>query len=174
MEAQTPEVFTPDFVTDLKKIESLSQKNSGKNFEFSQWLKTQDAAAMDAVVKEISTEVAAGIDCTKCANCCKALVVAPDYRDISELANHLEMQTMDFKKKYMKKDTDGDMVFKQKPCPFLKSNKCSVYASRPQLCRNYPYLDKGQFLATLGRVLGNVYVCPIAFNTFELLKLKFA
>ena len=174
MEAQTPEVFKPEFVTDLKKIESLSQKKSAENFEFSQWLKTQDPDEMDQVVKEISTEVAAGVDCTQCANCCKALVVAPDYRDISELASHLEMQTIDFKKKYMKKDTDGDMVFKQKPCPFLKSNKCSVYASRPQLCRNYPYLDKGQFLATLGRVLSNVYVCPIAFNTLELLKLKFA
>jgi len=174
MEVQTPQDFKPEYETDLKKIENLSQKNSAKNFEFSQWLKTQNPEEMDEVVKNISTEVATGIDCTQCANCCKALVVAPDFRDISELAQHTQISTLDFKKKYMKKDTDGDLVFKQKPCPFLKNNKCSVYSSRPQLCRNYPYLDKGNFLASLGRVLGNVYVCPIAFNTFELLKLKFA
>ncbi len=162
-----------EYVTDLKKIENLSQKKSAENFQFSQWLKTQDSASMDSVVKEISTVVANGVDCTQCANCCKALVVAPDYRDISELSVHLEMNTIDFKKKYMKKDSEGDMVMKQKPCPFLKNNKCSVYISRPQLCRNYPYLDKGNFLANLGRVLSNVYVCPIAFNTLELLKLKY-
>jgi uncharacterized protein len=173
MEPQKASVFAPEFITDLKKIENLSQKNSTKNFEFSQWLKTQDGNQMDEIVKKISLDVAAGIDCTQCANCCKALVVAPDYRDISELANHVQISTLDFKKKYLKKDTDGDLVFKQKPCPFLKNNKCSVYSSRPQLCRNYPYLDKGNFLATLNRVLANLFVCPIAFNTFELLKLKF-
>ncbi len=73
----------------------------------------------------------------------------------------------------MKKDGEGDLVFKQKPCSFLKNNKCGVYNSRPQLCRKYPYLDQGHFLETLGRVLGNLSICPIVFNTFELLKLKF-
>ncbi len=172
MEALTSPLEPFNFVTDLKKIESLAQKKSRTHFEFSQWLKTQDPIEMDEIVRQISTTVAAGIDCTQCANCCKALVVAPDYRDVHELANHLEMQTLDFKKKYMKKDTDGDFVFKQKPCPFLKSNRCSVYKSRPQLCRNYPYLDKGNFIATIGRVLSNVFVCPIAFNTLEMLKNK--
>lgn len=166
--------FKPEFVTDLKKIESLSQKKSAENLKFSQWLKNQDPAKMDEVVKTISTEVAKGIDCTQCANCCKALIVAPDYRDISELSQSLELSTLDFKKKYMKKDSEGDLVLKQKPCPFLKNNKCSVYSNRPQLCRNYPYLDKGNFLTNIARVLSNAYVCPIAFNTLELLKLKFA
>lgn len=166
--------FKPEYVTDLKKIESLSQKNSSENFKFSHWLKTQDSLKMDEIVKTISSEVASGIDCTQCANCCKALVVAPDYRDIGELSQHLELSTLDFKKKYMKKDSEGELVLKQKPCPFLKNNKCSVYSKRPQLCRNYPYFDKGNFLANMGRVLSNTYVCPIAFNTLELLKLKFA
>ncbi len=174
MDIQPAESFTPEFETDLKKIESLAFQKSQENLDFVQFLKTQDPAQLDELVKEISTNVAAGIDCMKCANCCKALVVAPDYRDISELASHFEMTSVDFKKKYMKKDLEGDMVFKQRPCPFLKNNACSVYSSRPGLCRNYPYLDKGQFLANIGRVLNNTRVCPIAFNTFELLKLKFS
>jgi Fe-S-cluster containining protein len=163
----------PEYVTDLKKIEALSYERAEKNVEFAQFLKAQNPERMDELVKKIAVQVASHIDCTQCANCCKALIVAPDYRDISELASHFQMSTLDFKKKYMKKDLDGDMVMKQKPCPFLKNNKCSVYASRPQLCRNYPYLDKGNVLATLNRTLGNLYVCPIAFNTFELLKLHF-
>lgn len=174
MDIQQAESFSPEFETDLRKIESLAFQKTQENLDFVQILKTFDSAKLDKEVKEISTQVAAGVDCTKCANCCKALIVAPDYRDISELASHFKITAQDFKKKYMKKDIDGDLVMKQKPCPFLKSNMCSVYSSRPALCRNYPYLDKGQFLANIGRVLNNTRVCPIAFNTLELLKLRYS
>lgn len=165
--------FAPKFVTDLKQIESLSYKNAQENFEFSKWLKTQDPAMLDETVKQISTQVSAGIDCTICANCCKSLIVSPQYNDLNELANRFQMTTFDFKKKYMKKDIEGELVFNQRPCPFLKDNMCSVYSNRPGLCRNYPYLDEGNIVENMGRLLGNMYICPIAFNTFELLKLKF-
>ena len=163
-----------EYITDLKKIATLAQKNSAADFAFVRFLKTSAPSDIDTIVKEISTEVARGIDCTACANCCKALVVAPDYRDISDLAAGLDMTTIDFKKKYMRRDSEGDMVMKQKPCPFLKSSRCSVYSQRPQLCRKYPYLDQGHFIDTLNRVLRNLHVCPIVFNTFELLKIKFS
>ena len=170
MEALLASHSSPEYVTDLKKIEALAYERSAENVAFAQRLKNQDPSKIDQIVKDIAVEVAKGIDCTTCANCCKALIVAPDYRDISELASHFHISTLEFKKKYMKKDLEGDLVMKQKPCPFLKNNRCSVYVSRPQLCRNYPYLDKGNVLATMGRVLGNLFVCPIAFNTFEALK----
>lgn len=156
--------------TDLKKIECLSQKNANANFAFARFLKTFDPVKIDALVKEISDEVTKQVDCTTCAKCCRALVIAPDYRDVSQLAASTELSTLEFKKKYMRTDSEGDLVFRQKPCPFLKSNRCSVYENRPKLCRKYPYLDQGDFLGTINRVLRNVHVCPIVFNTFERLK----
>lgn len=159
--------------TDLKKIEALSQKYATANFEFSKFLKTLDPKHVDQLVKEISIEVSAAIDCTTCAKCCRALVIAPDYRDVSRLAQATDMTSLEFKKKYMRTDCEGDLVFRQKPCPFLKSNRCSVYEDRPSLCRNYPYLDQGDIQGTMNRVLRNIHFCPIVFNTYERLKSHF-
>lgn len=158
------------YLTDLKKIETLSLRNSESNARFTQVLKSKDPAQMDELVKTVSARVASKVDCTQCANCCRSLIIAPDYPDISRLACATNMTTQDFKRKYMRRDFEGDMVMKQKPCPFLKNNRCSVYENRPKLCRRYPYLDESGFVENLNRVLRNLSVCPIAYNTFESLK----
>ncbi len=159
-----------DYVTDHKKIEMLAQKNSAADFAFANHLKSMNPARVDEIVHEVAAIVTAGIDCTTCAKCCRALVIAPDYKDVSELAASTELTTQEFKKKYMRVDSEGDLVFRQKPCPFLTSNRCTVYESRPKLCRKYPYLDQPDFVGTLNRTLRNVHVCPIVFNTYEQLK----
>lgn len=158
------------YLTDLKKIETLSLRNADKNAQFAQVLKSKDPARMDVLVKAVSAQVASKVDCTQCANCCRSLIIAPDYPDISRLACATGMTTQDFKRAYMRRDFEGDMVMKQKPCPFLKNNRCSVYEDRPKLCRRYPYLDEAGFVENLNRVLRNLSVCPIAYNTFESLK----
>lgn len=158
---------------DHKRIETLAQKNSNANLAFARYLKTVDAVHVEEVVQRIAAEVTAQTDCTACAKCCRALTIAPDYRDMSDLAVHVGLTTLEFKKKYTRIDSEGDSVLRQRPCPFLKSNRCSVYESRPKLCRKYPYLDQGDFLGTINRVLRNVHVCPIVFNTYERLKAEF-
>lgn len=161
---------------DHKRIETLSQKNSAANQAFANYLKTLPRETVEKRAKEIAAEVTAGIDCTSCAKCCRSLIIAPDYADVSLLAGATctsdgePMTTSEFKKKYMRVDYEGDLVFKQRPCPFLKNNRCSVYENRPKLCRKYPYLDQGNFLSEINRVLRNVSVCPIVFNTFERMK----
>lgn len=175
-----PDVSSPSaspWVVDLRLIEKRAGELHSENLQFSNYLKTLNSESVDQIVQEISQTVAQQIDCMKCANCCRSLVVAPNYLDISQLAQTVGLETNEFKKKYMKRDHEGDMCFKQKPCPFLKSNSdshfCSVYANRPMTCRTYPHLEKGHFISRLGNVLSNLKVCPIAFNTFELLKLRF-
>lgn len=162
------------FVVDLRQIEKLSHQKAEENQNFSTFLKTLDAKYTDEIVVQISRSVAAQIDCKKCGNCCRSLTVAPDYQDISSLALALDLEVHEFKRRYMKRDHEGDMVFKQRPCPMLKNGLCSVYESRPKTCRTYPHLEKNNFISRLGNVLSNLKVCPIAFNTFELLKLKFS
>lgn len=161
-------------IVDLKQIEKISARQREENLNFVTLLKTKDSAEVDRLVVKISREVASQIDCTKCSNCCHSLTVAPDYQDISRLAGALEMETHHFKQKYMQRDHEGDMVFRQRPCPLLKQGRCSVYENRPKLCRTYPHLEKGNIMDRLGNVLSNLKVCPIAFNTFELLKVHFS
>lgn len=165
--------------TDHKRIETLSQKNANANLAFANYLTTLNPEMVEERIKQVAAEVTAAVDCTACAKCCKALIIAPDYADVSLLAssqcasNGEPMTTGEFKKKYMRVDFEGDLVFKQRPCPFLKNSRCSVYEVRPKLCRKYPYLDQGGVLKDLNRVLRNVSVCPIVFNTFERLKDEF-
>ena len=155
---------------DHKRIETLAQKNSNANLAFARYLKTLDPELVEDIAERIAAEVTAETDCTSCAKCCRALTIAPDYRDLSNLAAHVGTTTAEFKKKYTRVDSEGDSVMRQRPCPFLKSNRCSVYESRPKLCRKYPYLDERNFLGEINRVLRNVHVCPIVFNTYERLK----
>lgn len=171
--AESAESEKPIWITDLKQIAKLSAHQDEANQKFSELLKKKDSNIIDSLVATLSQNVASEIDCKTCANCCKSLSVAANYQDTAKLAEAVDLETQEFKAKYMKRDFAGDMVFKQRPCPFLKSNLCSVYESRPSVCRTYPHLDKGNFISRLGNVVSNLKVCPIAYNTFELLKLNF-
>ncbi len=161
------------WVTDLKQIEKLTEHQTEANHKFVDFLKTKNSESLDKLVSSLSQNVASGIDCKSCANCCKSLTVAANYQDSAKVAAGLALEHAEFKAKYMKRDFEGDMVFKQRPCPFLKSNLCSVYENRPSTCRTYPHLEKGNFIGRIQNVLSNLKVCPIAYNTFELLKLNF-
>jgi hypothetical protein len=77
-----------------------------------------------------------------------------------------------FKRDYLVTDEEGDMHFKDLPCPFLIDKKCSVYDSRPDDCRSYPHLHKNEFLSRLFGVIDNYSICPIVFNVYEELKYK--
>lgn len=166
-----------NYIVDLRKIYELSAQNNSANLQFAAFLKTQNAEVINRQVQEIYYEVAAQIDCQKCGNCCKALTVALDYPSIARLAEGQNLTSQEFKKKYMFRDSEGDMVIKQRPCPFLKShgqnNTCSVYESRPDVCRKFPHLDRGDFMNRIGKVLTHLQICPIAFNVFDLLKLRY-
>lgn len=54
------------------------------------------------------------------------------------------------KNEFIRRKRDGNFYLqlkKDKSCPFLNNGFCSVYASRPHLCRAYPfYLDMGSGL----------------------------
>jgi len=67
------------------------------------------------------------------------------------------------------KDIDA-YCFRQKPCPFLQNNRCTVYDARPDDCRSFPHLHKDEFVFRLIQVVNNCSVCQIVYNVFEWLK----
>lgn len=94
-----------------------------------------------------------------------------DQEDIKKCCESLQVSVPHFKKKYLKfGKEEGNFVFKEKPCPFLKNNLCSIYSHRPKDCRSFPHLHKKEFVFRLWGVVENCSICPIVFNVYEQLK----
>ena len=55
---------------DLNIIKRNSEIKEDENFEFRNFLKSQDSNKIDKIVYKLYVEVLEHIDCTKCANCC--------------------------------------------------------------------------------------------------------
>lgn len=157
-------------MTDPKLVEQAGLAKWDENLRFRNWLKSQNSEKVEDSIDRIGRDVAQKIDCTRCGNCCKALTIVPKPQDIRRLAEGLELDPYQFKIKYLKKDHEGDLVFKQRPCPFLKNNMCSVYEHRPDTCRSYPHLEKAHMAGRGWYILNNTVVCPIVYHTYELLK----
>ncbi len=161
--------------TDLNKIKKLSEKNDKENWNFRSFLKGYDATIeeMDSIVHELYQRISSEIDCTDCANCCKKVQPVLDQKDIKKCCEGIGISVSQFKKKYLKPDKkQGKLVFKEKPCPFLKNNLCSIYSHRPKDCKSYPHLHKKEFVFRLWGVVENCSICPIVFNVYEQLKDK--
>ena len=157
--------------TDLYRIEQLAQQREDENWEFRSFLKasTIPSKELDAIVRELYTDVATAIDCRTCANCCRVITPTPTSEEIETLAAVLQITAEQFRTQYLYQNSDkaGRLL---RPCPLLKGNECSVYSHRPQECAAYPYLLRDDFRTRLFGVLDNYAICPIVFNVYEQLK----
>lgn len=159
-----------NLVLGPREVEKAGSQKWNENIQFRRWLKTQNSELLEKSVDQIGRKVASQIDCTQCGNCCKGLSIAPKSQDIRQLSAGLNLSPLEFKQKYLKKDHEGDLVFKQRPCPFLKNNLCSVYEHRPETCRSYPHLESQHMLGRGWHIVENTMICPIVYYTYELLK----
>jgi hypothetical protein len=135
---------------NLNKIKKLSEKNDRENWIFRSFLKGYDATIeeMDAIVHELYQKISSEIDCTICANCCKEVQPLLDLEDIKKCCEGLKVSASQFKKKYLKSDKEeGNFIFKEKPCPFLKT-----------ICV--------QFIPTVQRIVNHFPIC-IRKNLFS-------
>jgi hypothetical protein len=160
-------------ITDLDTIKQLGERNEKVNYRFRSFLKGKDSAPLDRTVHELFQLYSSKIDCTKCGNCCTLLKPLIHNNDIKILAPLTNKTNQDFKEDYILTDEEGEMHFKDLPCPFLLNKKCTVYDSRPTDCRSYPHLHKKDFLSRLFGVIDNYSICPIVFNVYEDLKYNF-
>jgi len=165
-----------DLETDLARIRQLARAREQENMDFRRWLKGCDISErrIDRIVHELHTEVAKRIDCLACANCCRELAPTLGPADLKRLAKALGMTAGQFEREHLNKaEADpGRFLFKSKPCPLLRSNRCSQYDSRPRACAEFPFLHKPDFLGRTIMVLWNYPHCPIVFNVVERLKLE--
>jgi len=161
-------VTVPKIEIDLSRIQQLSQAHDDENWEFRSWLKQHAPDDIDDLVKSLSQKYFALIDCMQCANCCQSLHVEFKKSEVHAIAKTLGQSIEAFQKQSM---SDGKV---NPPCPMLNGKLCSIYENRPDVCRSFPHLEQPEFTARLIGVIGNVAICPIAFNAFEELKVKLA
>ena len=164
--------MTPDPV----RLRQIAEAGVEENFQFRDFLKHRTRLSSQAV-DDLVFEIAAGIwkrtDCTACANCCVVVSPALTEDDVERLAGHLGMGSSEFKAKYLQpaeSGADEPWVMRERPCPFLKDKRCSVYEHRPASCRGYPYLDRPEFKARTLGMIGRLSECPIVVEVWENLK----
>ncbi len=166
-------------ITDLKTIKRLGKLRQEENDDFRMYLRELPVSikAIDQAVESTYGAIAKKIDCTLCANCCRALSPTLTQADAKRLAHHLKMTLHAFTAKYLQKITQNKkehLIFKKRPCPFLKKKLCTVYAVRPRDCQSYPHLHRRGFVYRVRQAVENYDCCPIVFNTYEALKNKLA
>ncbi len=122
---------------------------------------------VDALFHRIHDEVSKEVDCTQCANCCIHSTPVLEESDVQRVAVRLGITPEMVKQRYLKTDSDGDLVFAAKPCPFLDDKRCSIYEDRPQDCRDYPHLHATDMTRRLLNVLGNARTCLIVYEVLE-------
>lgn len=159
------EYKTPD------ELKILTDKTRQETTSFVKKIKKKRPKNLDDEVHELHDEAFSKFSCLDCANCCSTIGPRLIDKDIERLAKHLKMKTSDFMNQYILTDEDGDLVFKEHPCPFLlPDNFCMVYESRPKACREYPHTDRKRFYQILTLSHLNCETCPVVFNIFEELK----
>jgi hypothetical protein len=160
--------FLP-IVTDRNQLARAATERSEENEAFSGFLKTLDMAWLDEVVKPINEEVTSRVDCTQCGACCAQLLITLDDESIARLAAGLGTSENDFREKWLVSGIER-VLMNTVPCPFLSECKCTVYAWRPNDCRDFPSLHKPGFQKRLFSTFMHYSMCPIVFNVIETLK----
>lgn len=161
--------------TELKKIIEKAVKAKNENKKFLDKLKKSAPKNLDEVTNQFHDEVFEQIDCLNCANCCATTGPLLLNKDIDRLAKSLKLKPSAFALAYLKIDEDKDYVFKQMPCTFLgQDNYCSVYADRPNACREFPHTQQRNILQKLKITYLNSTICPAVALVIEKLKTKYA
>ncbi|HWY71740.1 MAG TPA: YkgJ family cysteine cluster protein [Terriglobales bacterium] len=161
---------------DLVQIRKLAEEKEDENYRFRQFLKTKCNLEPDEIDRRVfasTRRVWAGIDCTKCANCCREVKPTFSEMEVGRLAHRLGTTREQFIESYLERsepDCDNPWITRTTPCPFLKDNRCSVYEDRPADCSGYPYLYESDFVCRTLGMIGRTFTCPIVYEVMEELK----
>lgn len=158
--------------TNLQTIAQKSITDALQNERFINYLKQLNEAEVDNAVLELDLTISPQIDCTKCGNCCKTLMINVETPESKIAANHLQISRAEFEDTYIEKSMGGKMVISKIPCHFLHDNKCSIYLSRFAGCKEFPALHLPYIQKRLFTIFMHYGRCPIIFNVVEQLKTR--
>lgn len=157
-------------VTDLSEIAAYSVLKEKENDEFVEYLKSCNSNQVDEAVVKLNADIEPQIDCTKCGNCCKTLMVNVTAKESVDLSIFLNLSIDDTKSKYLEEGLQETFIMKSMPCSFLEGTKCSIYENRFEGCKEFPNLNKTEFTKRLFTTMMHYDRCPIIFNVIEELK----
>lgn len=161
---------------DPAQLPQMAAAQLHEDFYFRDFLKQHtrlSSKEVDSMVFEIAGRVWKRIDCTTCGNCCRVVAPTLSEEEVAQLAGHLGMNHAEFEAKYLQRTESGDdnpYIMRDRPCPFFKDNRCSVYERRPMDCRAYPYLDKPNLTSRTLSMIGRLSECPAVFEVWQGLK----
>lgn len=161
---------------DYRKLPVLSGEKKAENNLFHEFLKPLSGAQIDQIFLPIAEEVTKRTDCTQCGNCCRALEPGISADEAGKLASLRQMSTEAFTHEFTKKEPGTGLQFMSHlPCIFFDGRLCTIYEDRPASCHDFPHLARGNFKFRFRSIMANYSICPIVFNSVELLKqaLKF-
>ena len=165
--------MTEKLELNLQVIAEEAEQNWADNWNFRAYLQQNiEPTEIDETVIFLNVNVSNAIDCTACGNCCREIYPHMESTDISRLALKMNI-SIDQLMARLKIEEDLSYSFCEKPCPLLQDNKCTVYTDRPDDCREYPHLHQPDFLGNSIGTIENYRVCPIVFNVYNQLKMKF-
>jgi len=129
-----------------KNVGELAERKQQENLELREYVKNQDRLSereMDQLVFDISQRVWAGFDCATCGNCCKEVGTGVTSAEAQRLAQRLGLSAEEFRGRYLEpaeepEEDEPPWQIRDRPCPFLKGNRCTVHEDRPAQCRGYP------------------------------------
>ncbi len=80
--------------------------------------------------------------CEECGKCCYQELITLLPEEIDRVSSASGIPLGDFMSSYVGIAEDGRMMLlKTNPCTFLDDEgKCSIWESRPQVCKDFPYL----------------------------------
>jgi len=171
----TKQQMSKNIPQTLKQIKKLAKQREKENWDFWGYLKFCDIPnkKLDSLVHELYRKAKVIYDCTQCGNCCKEMAPILDGSDIKKLSSGLDLTVSCVKDRYLEKgESQGEWLFSEKPCFFLRGTICDCYEFRPKDCVEYPHLEKDEFIGRLMGVIDNYAICPRVYYVYEELKSK--
>ena len=160
-------------VTDLIQIRLLGEKKRDENLRFRRHMKSHDHS--DRILRRIAEDIEEQIDCTQCANCCRMATAKVTPRDVDRLARHFRLKPERIAADYVTESEEEGHILRRREngeCVFLDGNLCSVYDARPDVCRRYPHLVRGEgsIASRMWSMVDRASICPIVYNSLEAFK----